>query len=68
LGIVVLALTAEGQSCQWTATAQFFDFATTEEEMIILGHTGFLEYFTATFDGKFGALTLVPNDELPAIE
>ena len=36
--------------------------------MIILGHTGFLEYFTATFDGKFGALTLVPNDELPAIE
>jgi hypothetical protein len=32
---------------------------------VILGHDGFLDYFTATFDGKAGTLTLLPNDELP---
>ena len=33
---------------------------------MILGHAGFLDYFTATFDGNSGTLTLIANDELPA--
>ena len=32
----------------------------------VVGSSGFLDYFTATFDGKAGHLTLVPNEDLPA--
>ena len=33
--------------------------------ILILGHSGFLDYFTANFDGENGILTLTPNAELP---
>ena len=65
-GNVTLQLEAEGEVLRWTAQVHFFDFAD-EEETVILGHAAFLDYFTATFDGKQGTLNLIPNDELPAV-
>lgn len=50
----------------WSAGVQFFDFADPNEETAVLGHAGFLDYFTATFDGLDAILTLVPNTDLPA--
>ena len=37
-----------------------------DEETIILGHQGFLDYFTATFIGEECALELEPNSYLPS--
>lgn len=65
-GTALLRIEAEGEAVAWSESVSFFDFSSGEDETVILGHAGFLDYFTATFDGKLGELTLVPNDELPA--
>jgi hypothetical protein len=57
-----------GQVLEWKESVAVFDFPVKEDETVILGHAGFLDYFTATFDGKQGLLTLNPNDELPLIK
>jgi hypothetical protein len=44
---------------------QFFEFASPDKESLLLGHAGFLDYFTATFDGQQSVLTLWANDNLP---
>ena len=49
----------------WNTPVCFFEFPTANEETVILGHAGFLDYFTATFDGKLGIVTLIPNDDFP---
>ena len=64
-GTSVLRLEEAGESLTWTTPVFFFDFASREEETLILGHAGFLDYFTAIFDGKEGLLTLLANDDLP---
>jgi predicted aspartyl protease len=64
-GEVVLTLEADGESVNWKALVCFFDFATADQETVILGHAGFLDYFTAVFDGQEGTLTLFPNTDLP---
>lgn len=65
-GNVVFQLTAdEGETISWTTPVCFFEFPQNVDEALILGHAGFLDYFTATFDGKEAVLTLIPNDELP---
>lgn len=61
-------LESEEESVNWAGPVCFFDFPAKEEETVILGHSGFLDYFTAIFDGKLGTLTLLPNDELPIVE
>jgi hypothetical protein len=62
-GEVTLTLEMEdGPRSRWTAMVCFYEFSTSEEECVILGHSGFLEFFTATFDGKLAELTLEPND------
>ena len=68
IGDVHLTLKAGNGSLSWRTQVYFFGFASTEDETVILGHSGFLDYFTATFDGKYGVLTLTPNDELPVAE
>ena len=35
------------------------------DEGVVLGHDGFLNYFTAKFDGSLGTLELTANDLLP---
>ena len=67
IGEVTLQLRTEAEVLRWQTQVYFFDFSDAEDETVILGHSGFLDYFTATFDGKFGTLTLLPNDELPAV-
>jgi predicted aspartyl protease len=67
VGDVTLELEADTEVARWQTQIYFFDFAHEEDETVILGHMGFLDYFTATFDGKLGSLTLVPNDELPLL-
>ena len=43
----------------------FADFPGNSEKAVILGHKGFLDYFTATFDGEGLCRLLEPNDSLP---
>ncbi len=35
------------------------------EKAAILGHEGFLDYFTATFDGENCVVALEPNGSIP---
>jgi hypothetical protein len=42
-----------------------YDFESPDEETVILGHSGFLDYFTATFDGEIAELILVANRGIP---
>jgi hypothetical protein len=44
----------------------FLDFARTEDEIALLGHTGFLEFFTVTFNGERREVELTPNQNLPS--
>lgn len=65
VGIVVLELSQDDRILRWPAAVLFHDFANPGDESVILGHAGFLEYFTATFDGSDGVLSLVANEYLP---
>jgi triosephosphate isomerase len=58
-GRVRLELLSDEDSIAWTATVGFAEFADVEAECSLLGHSGCLEYFFATFDGvnKFVELT-----------
>ncbi len=47
--------------------AFFHETADDGDDTSILGHTGFLEFFTATFIGEGFALELSPNDYLPTL-
>ena len=67
-GDATLQLEADEVTCSWKTVTCFFKFDSPEDETVILGHAGFLDFFTATFDGKFGTLMLMPNDELPTNE
>jgi len=58
-------LHAEG-GLRWPARVYFLA-GDAEEETLILGHQGFLDYFTATFIGEECALHLEPNSYLPTI-
>jgi hypothetical protein len=68
VGEVILKLKADGESLSWRTGAFFFDFTGAADETVILGHSGFFDYFTAIFDGKSASLTLLPNDELPIVD
>lgn len=50
---------------RWLARVYFAENA--DEETLILGHHGFLDYFTATFIGEDCALDLEPNSYLPRV-
>jgi predicted aspartyl protease len=66
VGEVTIRLEKDGEVRQWTDSVCFFDMAgDLSDQVAVLGHAGFLDYFTATFDGKDGHLTLVPNELLP---
>lgn len=55
------------ESVRWLAAVHFFDFASAEHETLVFGHAGFLDYFTAVFDGLWATLTLTPNATLPRL-
>ena len=68
VGEVTRTLQAQGEEVRWATEVCFFEFPDLDEESLVLGHSGFLDYFSATFDGKSGTLTLEPNDELPVAD
>lgn len=51
LGEVEFELTDGHQSFRWSAKVGLVDFADPQDEVTILGHAGFLDYFRAAFDG-----------------
>lgn len=61
-----LELTDGVESYRWTATALFVSFPRPADQQTLFGHKGFLEYFTASFDGERRELELIPNSTLPA--
>jgi len=56
-------IAAENEHVTWRSMVGFVDFGQ-DDEMIILGHGGCLDYFTAIFDGDKAELELIPNAEL----
>lgn len=64
-GDVEIEVAQGGERFRWTARVQFFEFSSPGDESLVLGHAGFLDYFTATFDGARSELILVPNEDLP---
>lgn len=51
---------------RWLARVYFLA-GSADEETLILGREGFLDYFTATFIGEECVVDLVPNSYLPTI-
>lgn len=62
---VELEIRADGQSLRWTTEVQFLEFNSEDDETLVLGHRGFLNFFTAVFDGDQARLTLNPNARFP---
>jgi len=52
---------------KWPLLAYFHETADDGDDTLILGHTGFLEFFITTFIGEDFALELSPNDYLPTL-
>ncbi|HEY3966669.1 MAG TPA: hypothetical protein VGM05_19055 [Planctomycetaceae bacterium] len=67
-GDIILEIGSDAECYRWQAHVQFFEFPSPDEESLILGHSGFLDYFTAVFDGEQEILTLTPNGDLPAMK
>jgi hypothetical protein len=62
---VVIELRQDGESIRWLSQLYFADFPGDSEKTAILGHEGFLDYFTAIFDGENCTVTLEPNTDIP---
>ena len=65
VGEVELELKADGDSFRWRTEVKFMEFSEVADETLVVGHKGFLEFFTAIFDGHEAVLTLTPNADLP---
>jgi hypothetical protein len=63
-GDVELQIGAGNDEIKWRATVGFVDFGGPDQEVIILGHGGCLDFFTAIFNGELAELELVPNSLL----
>src|SRR3989344_6038711 len=55
---IELEMKVDNEICRWTAPVWFSE---QDDFPALLGRKGFLEYFTATFDGENSILTLEPN-------
>lgn len=66
-GDVGFLLERENVAVEWIATVGFVDFNSPDDEVVILGHHGCLDFFTATFDGERAELDLSPNSQLPTL-
>ena len=50
-GDVDLEITWDGSSIRWNATIAFVNYPAGAEEVSILGHAGFFDFFRVLFDG-----------------
>lgn len=66
-GDVEFEIAGEGQTVRWRSTVGFVAFTSSDDEVIVLGHSGWLDYFTATFDGENAELELIPNALIPHV-
>jgi len=64
-GDVEFRIDVESEVVTWKTTVGFVEFGSSADEVIVLGHGGCLDYFTAVFDGERAELELVPNSYLP---
>lgn len=65
-GDVELRIESDQEIIAWKTTVGFVDFGSAKDEVIILGHGGCLDFFTAIFDGQHAELELIPNPLLPS--
>lgn len=65
-GDVELRIESGQEFVAWKSTVGFVDFGSSSDEVIILGHGGCLDYFTAIFDGENAELELEANALLPS--
>jgi hypothetical protein len=65
LAEVILELEQDDDKVRWRARIYFADVP--HEKAVILGHEGFLDYFTATFRGEDCVLDLQPGDSIPRV-
>lgn len=65
IGEATFLLRQDGQELHWRSEVQFYEFESASRETMVLGHAGFLDYLTATFDGLDAILTLEPSIALP---
>lgn len=66
IGKVTLEITQGRERYHWVTEVGFALLGGTyHDEDAILGHGSFLDFFTATFDGKKHELALKPNSRLP---
>ncbi|RPI85491.1 MAG: hypothetical protein EHM42_06670 [Planctomycetaceae bacterium] len=62
---ITILLTDDIESIEWNMRVQFFKTENPADNQVILGHAGFLDYFSANFDGLNAILTLFSNESLP---
>jgi predicted aspartyl protease len=60
-GRVAFELIQDEEIYRWQATVAFLELASASDEVALLGHSGFLEYFTANFDSENRELILTAN-------
>jgi predicted aspartyl protease len=65
-GEVTLHIESQGDTVAWQTVVGFVEFGSVDDEVIVLGHGGCLDYFTARFDGENAELELMPNSLLPS--
>lgn len=65
-GEIEIRIERDQEAFSWKTIVGFVDFGSADDEVIILGHGGCLDYFAATFDGEQAELELVPNALLPS--
>jgi predicted aspartyl protease len=63
--LVRFLLKQGSESVEREDTVLVYDLPKGEEKIVILGHQGFFDYFTANFDGQLGMSELIPNDTMP---
>jgi hypothetical protein len=64
LGELIMEVTTGKRRYRWKQFVRFADFSRPEDEIAVLGHIGFLNYFTTTFNGQGRPVTLKPNKAL----
>jgi predicted aspartyl protease len=60
-GDVKLQIAVGNKEITWRSTVGFVEFGSSDEEVIVLGHLGCLDFFTATFNGELAELEMLPN-------